>query len=294
MPLTSLTRKVPALSTLTLQVLLILAGEVLNVMAFHSLIVPAKLMNGGVVGIALLLNRLLALPIGLQTILYNIPIFWLGYRYLGRRFVALSVLGVLSFSLMMDNVTFPVITREPMLIAIFGGLLTGLADGLIIRMGGSTGGFDILGLIVSRRSGLPVGRIFMVFNGLLIGLAAFIFNSIELAMYTLIMMFVSSTVIDTVLTSSPRRVILVISEQHALIAQWLMAEINRGVTYLEGVGAYTEHEYRVLMCVVTRFEMVEVKRKIREIDPTAFAIVIESPEVIGRFDSNSLLQRWLR
>src|SRR5216684_7510278 len=135
----------------------VLLGEIINVVAFRALIVPNRLLSGGVVGTALLINQLLQWPIGLQTILYNIPIFLLGYRYLGRRFVILSVIGVGSFSLLLDNVTIAPITHDLLLVAVFGGVVTGIADGIIIRAGGSTGGFDILGLIVSRRFGITTG-----------------------------------------------------------------------------------------------------------------------------------------
>src|SRR5258708_7758384 len=166
---------------LTAQMLIIVVCEVINALAFRSLIVPARLLSGGVVGVALLLNQLFSLPIGLQTMIYNIPIFVLGWRYLGRRFVALSVIGVVSFSLLTDNLHPAFLTHDLLLIAIFGGVATGIADGIIMRVGGSTGGFDILGLIVSRRFGISTGQVFLAFNGVIIVLAA-IFNNLELAM----------------------------------------------------------------------------------------------------------------
>ncbi|MFN8418308.1 MAG: YitT family protein [Anaerolineae bacterium] len=185
--------------TFTLQVIVIIAGELLNVMAFRALIVPAKLLSGGVVGMALLLNQLFGLPIGLQTLIYNIPIFIWGYRVLGRRFILLSIVGVGSFSVLMDNVQLPPVTNEMVLIAIFGGVITGIADGLIMRTGGSTGGFDIIGLIVSRRSGFPAGQIFIFSNAIIIGIGALASGNIETAMFTLIMLYVASRVIDTFL-----------------------------------------------------------------------------------------------
>src|SRR5215467_202727 len=114
-----------------IQALLVLVGELLNVIAYRSLILPAKLLSGGVVGTALLLNQLFNLPIGLQTIIYNIPIFIVGYRMLGRRFILLSMVGVGSFSILLDNVTIPVVTHDLLLVAVFGGVVTGIADGII-------------------------------------------------------------------------------------------------------------------------------------------------------------------
>ncbi|MBX3066671.1 MAG: YitT family protein [Anaerolineae bacterium] len=278
--------------TVTLQVIVIIAGELLNVVAFRALIVPAKLLSGGVVGMALLLNQLFGLPIGLQTLIYNIPIFIWGYRVLGRRFILLSIVGVGSFSVLMDNVQLPPVTNEMVLIAIFGGVITGIADGLIMRTGGSTGGFDIIGLIVSRRSGFPAGQIFIFSNAIIIGIGALASGNIETAMFTLIMLYVASRVIDTFLSPTPRRALLIISNKHEQIADKFLSALHRGVTYLEGVGAYTGQEFRVLMCVITRFELVEARQTIREIDPDAFTVVLEASDVMGRFDSKSPLQ-WL-
>jgi len=279
-------------ATFAVQALIVLSGELINTLAFRSLIVPSKLLSGGVVGTAMLLNQLANLPIGLQTLIYNIPIFLVGYRYLGRRFVLLSLVGVGSFSILLDNVTVPVLTNDLLLVAIFGGVITGIADGMIIRTGGSTGGLDIVGLLVSRRFGISIGQVFLVFNGIIIALSALFNQKPELAMYTLIMQFVAARVIDTVQSRTPRRFALIISQRHEAIANRIMEDLHRGVTYLQGIGAYTSTEFRVLMCVMTRYELVELRRIVKEVDPAAFMVVLDAMDVVGRFDSNSPLQRW--
>lgn len=280
-------------SALVLPIGVVLAGCLLNVVAFRWLIVPNRLLSGGVVGAAMLLNQVLGWPIGLQTTLYNIPIFLLGYRYLGRRFVILSVVGVIGLSVLLDNIWLPVVTNDLLLAAVFGGVLTGIADGLIIRFGGSTGGFDILGVIVSRRFGISTGQVFLAFNGVIIALAAY-FNKPELAMYTLIMLFVSTRTIDTMLGTEPRSVALIVSTKHHEIAARLMADLRRGATYLKGSGAYTGTEYNVLLCAVTRYELVELRSIVQQIDPASFTVVLDASDVVGRFDRNSLLTRLFR
>jgi uncharacterized membrane-anchored protein YitT (DUF2179 family) len=288
-----------ALTSFIVRALIVFAGELLNALVFRSLIVPAKLLSGGVVGSALLLNQLFALPIGLQTIIYNIPIFLFGYRYLGRRFVLLSILGVGAFSTLLDNIaipahlTYPQLTNDLLLVAIFGGVLTGIADGIIIRVGGSTGGFDIIGLIVSRRFGVSVGQVFLVFNGIIITLGA-LTTSVELAMYTLIMLFVASRVVDAIQETTPRRVALIISAKHEEIAARLLHDLHRGVTYLQGVGAYTSTELRVMLCVMTRYELVDLRIIVGQIDPLAFTVILDASDVIGRFDPHSPFQRLRR
>jgi uncharacterized membrane-anchored protein YitT (DUF2179 family) len=270
---------------------LIILCEALNVAAFRALIIPARLLSGGVVGTALLLNQLLALPIGLQTFVYNIPIFLLGWRFLGRRFIVMSMIGVISFSFLTDAVTLPPFTNDLLLIAVFGGILTGIADGTIFRRGGSTGGLDIIGLIANRRFGVSVGQVFMVFNAVIIALSAVFNQKPDLAMYTLIMLFVSARVVDMVVSPRPRRVALIISAQHEAVARRILQDLQRGVTYLQGSGAYTSAEFHVMMCVITRFELVELRQIIQQIDPTAFTVILDASDVIGRFDRTSLFQR---
>lgn len=271
-------------------VILILC-EALNVAAFRALIIPARLLSGGVVGTALLLNQLLALPIGLQTFIYNIPIFLLGWRFLGRRFIVMSIIGVVSFSILTDAVRLPPFTNDLLLVAVFGGILTGIADGTILRLGGSTGGLDIIGLIVSRRFGISVGQVFMVFNAVIITLGAVFNQKPDLAMYTLIMLFVSARVVDMVVSPRPRRLALIISARHEAIAARILQDLQRGVTYLQGSGAYTSAEFHVMLCVITRFELVELRQIIQQIDPTAFTVILDASDVIGRFDRTSLFQR---
>ena len=282
-----------AFVSIAVRALVILCGEIVNVFAYRSLIVPSKLLSGGVVGTSLLLNQLFALPIGAMTILLNIPIFILGYRYLGRRFIILSAVGVGSFSILMDNISLPSLTHDLLLVAVFGGVITGLADGIILSTGGSTGGFDILGLIVSRRFGFSAGQVFLVFNAVIIALAA-IFNNLELAMYTLIMLFVSTRTIDAVMRRAPRPVALIISGKHDEIATRILKEMGRGVTYMQGGGAYTSAEFRVLLCVITRYELVDLRRIVHEVDEDAFTIVLDASDIIGHFEPRSPLQTLFR
>lgn len=274
--------------------LVILVCEGLNAIAYRALIVPARLLSGGVVGSALLINQIFGLPIGLQTIVYNIPIFLLGFRYLGQRFVLLSIWGVLSFSFLLDNLVLPRITQDLLLVAVFGGVVTGIADGIILRTGGSTGGLDIIGLIVSRRFGVSIGQVFLVFNGLIIGLGALVNRHLEIAMYTLIMLYVSARVVDAIQAPTPRCFVLVISAKHQEIADRILKDLQRGVTYLEGMGAYTETEFRVMLCVLTRYELVELRVILNEIDSSAFTVVLPAQEVIGRFDQSTSFRRLLR
>jgi len=172
-------------------------------------------------------------------------------------------------------------------------VLTGIADGIIIRQGGSTGGFDIIGLLVARRFGVSIGQVSLIFNGVLILLAA-LSNSLELALYTLIMIYVYSRVLNTSQENAPRRVALVISTQPEAIAARIMSELNRGVTYLHGMGAYTGQDFRVLMCVVTRYEFVDLRNLVRTVDPNAFAVILDASDVVGQFTLKSPLSRFLK
>ncbi|HVO43606.1 MAG TPA: YitT family protein [Aggregatilineales bacterium] len=281
--------------TFVLSVAIVLFGELLNAITFRTFIMPIKLLSSGVIGISLLLNQLFNLPVGLQTTIYNIPIFLLGYRYLGRRFLILSLIGVASFSVLVDNVRVPALdASDKLLFALFAGVLTGTADGLIMRTGGSTGGTDIIGLIVSRRFGISLGQVLLVFNAALLVFGAIVRQDPTVVMYTLIMLYVASRAIDAVQATTPRRVALVISDHDADIAARLMSDLRRGATYLEASGAYTNIERRVLMCVVTRYELVELREIVRKIDPEAFTIVLDAIDVIGYFEKIPIWRRLLK
>jgi uncharacterized membrane-anchored protein YitT (DUF2179 family) len=271
---------------------LLLAGAILCfVVAVKGFILPNHLLTGGVTGMALLLHALFKWPVGLLTFLFNVPIFLLGWRDVGKRFVAYSGLSVVLFSLTVDHVPIGALTRDPLLASIFGGVIGGLGSALAIQAGGSLGGFDILGVVLNRRFSLGMGEVGLVLNGALV-VASGLMNTPELAMYTLVGIFVGSRTLDTLQAPRPRKAALIVSRQSAAIKERILIQMARGVTLLKAEGAYSGEENNVLLCVLTRYELRELQDILKQEDPEAFVTVFEASDVIGRFKRPTAFDIW--
>ncbi|MFO7171367.1 MAG: YitT family protein [Bacillota bacterium] len=250
--------------------------------AFRTLLVPNEMIAGGIFGIGLLLSRLTGLPAGALILLLNVPVFALGLREFGTKFIVLTALFLVAFSALMDLVHLPVLTDDRLLAAIFGGVLSGIGYGMALRAGGSSGGLDVIGKALHKRLGIDVGEALMVLNGLIIGAAGLVFGP-EAAMYTLISMFASSRTLDALLTARAKRTALIVTDRPEEVAERILRDLHRGVTFLEGEGAFTHARKRILLCVVTRYEVARLKELVLGVDPQAFMTISETAEVVGRF-----------
>jgi uncharacterized membrane-anchored protein YitT (DUF2179 family) len=258
------------------------AGAFLIAWALNAFYVPTQLLAGGVTGIALLLRDLAGFRIGLVIALLNVPIFLLGFRDMGVRFAALSAVGVLALSIFTDFLPVRPLTDDPLLASIFGGVVVGIGGGIALRAGGSTGGFDILGVVLNRRFGLGVSEVLLFLNGALI-LAKGFLGTPELAMYTLVAIWTSSRALDALMASRHRKAFLIVSRKSDEIRRRVLEQMRRGVTILDGEGGHTGTPLKVLLVVVQRVEMRELRDVIRAADPQAFVAVLEASDVMGYF-----------
>ncbi len=251
-------------------------------LSLNYFIIPNRIVDGGVTGIAILLHYLLGLPTGWLVLVLNIPVFLLGFRLMGKRFLLLSIWGVLVVSLALQlSAGVSPVTRDLLLAALFGGLLTGVGMGIIFRSQGSLGGTDIVALILTSKFSFSVGQALLGIDAVIFTVAAFLFKP-ELAMYAIIYMFVATRVVDFVQEGlSHTKAAIIISNQPDKIAQDIMTILERGVTFLNGSGAYSGEHKKIIYCVVTRAELARVKEIIRENDPGAFVALSETPEVLG-------------
>lgn len=275
------------------RLVLLMAGVASFVAAVKCFVQPNQLLAGGVTGTALLLDHLFRVPVGLGMALLNVPIFLLGFRFLGVRFGVWSALAVMATWVAADFVPLPVLTRDPMLAAIFGGAFTGLGSALALRSGGSLGGFDILGVWVNRRFSVGVGEVLLVLNGGLV-VATGVIASPELAMYTLVSIFAASWTLDSLQASRPRKAFLVMTRRFDAVKARIVREMGRGVTVFPAAGGWDGTPMRALLCVVTRGELRELADLVQEEDRSAFVVVLEASEVMGRFrqpEAADLLRR---
>lgn len=268
-----------------LDVLLVLLGTFIYAAGLYFFIEPANIAPGGVSGIAVLINYLTHAPIGIVSAAINIPLILIGYRFVGREFIWKTLLSIASFTVFYDYVLsfFPVYQGERLLSCIFGGVIWGIGIGLVFLRSGSTGGTDIIIKIINKKfPHMPLGRVTLATDAVIILASVFVYHSIESALYAIITIFVCSQVMDTIIYGGDKgKLVYIISRRPREIADAVMAALDRGTTFLKGEGGYTGEDKRVLMCALRRNEYHTVKTIVQNLDPDAFMIVSDSSEVRG-------------
>jgi uncharacterized membrane-anchored protein YitT (DUF2179 family) len=267
---------------------LIVTGMSIQAVGLRLFLVPADLATGGVSGISQLINHFTGWPIGLMVLLGNIPLFAVGWRYLGgRRFASRTMFAVVIYSFFVDAIlwlpSFPVngLTDDIVLNALYGAVLSGIGAGLVYRGQGTSGGSDILARILNHWRGVPMTQSYLITDAVVILSAGFVFGWPK-ALYALISLYVSGLVVDTTIEGAGTvRTALIVTSEPAAVSQKIIAEMDRGVTILNGTGAYTGQERPVLYCVVTRSEIQHLKSIVHEADPKAFMVVGAAYEALG-------------
>ena len=262
---------------------LITVGSMLCATGINGILIPQQFLSGGVTGIALVIRYLIpSLPVAMLYFILNIPIYALGWMYVGRRFFLYSIAGLLIFSgaLMCPNVLLPV--HDKILSALLAGIIIGVGSGIILRSLGSAGGLDIFSIIFMKRFSIRLGSSVLAFNALVLGAGAVLF-SLEMALYTLVYLYVNSSMMNLVVTGlSQRKAVHIISPQWEKITQEINEKIQQGVTIMRGQGGYTSQEYQILYTVITFRELARLKRIISAVDPNAFVVVTDTLEVMGQ------------
>lgn len=226
-------------------------------------------------------NQFPVMEIGKIYILLNIPLFILAWMSVGRRFFVYSLFGTLSLTLALMYVNVSLVLDDKMLNALLAGILIGLGAGVSLRSVGSLGGGDLLSVILLKRFSISIGTTFLATNTLILLLVAFSF-SLEAVIYTLIVFFVSSKLVDIVLTGfSQRKAVLIISPHYKEIEGVILHKLKRGVTVINGTGAYTGKEEKILYTVVTIMELGQLKKLIQNIDQDAFVVISNTMEVMN-------------
>jgi len=269
--------------TVLWNLLLIFAGSVICAVAIKGILIPKQFLAGGVTGLALLGHYVFpSLPLGFIYFLLNIPLFVIGWMFVGRRFFWYSLAGMIIFSAVIFW-PYPVFPVEDMILnALTAGIITGLGSGMILRSLGSAGGLDILSIILFKRFSIRPGTTVMTFHAIMLLLALFRLP-LERVLYTLIYFFINAYVVNLVVIGlSQRKAIMIISPQWKEICQQIMEKLQRGVTIVQGSGGYSGQRLHILYSVITLTELSRFKEMIRKIDPGAFVVVSETLEVMGK------------
>jgi uncharacterized membrane-anchored protein YitT (DUF2179 family) len=265
-----------------LNIMLIALGSLLCSVTVNGILIPFEFQSGGFVGLALIFHHLFpAYDIAVLYFILNIPVFILGWQYVGRRFFLYSCAGMVIFSLAVQWVHIPIPVHEKLLAAILAGIISGAGAGLILRSFGSAGGMDILSIILLKRFSIRLGTSVLALNSLILGFCAYFF-SIDNALYTLGFLYVSTKVLNVVVYGfSQRKAVYIISNQWKFIQKEILDKVHRGVTILGGRGGYTGREVNMLFSVVTYPELPRIKKLVYDIDPGAFLVVNDTLEVMG-------------
>lgn len=271
---------------MVLDFILIFIGCVIASLGVNLFLVNAQLLSGGATGVALILQYLYNVPSGITVFLINIPLFFISYKMLNKKFTLYSAVGMssLSLSLMITKPLSSLVRVDDLLLyCIYGGVLCGLGYGLVFSRNGSTGGTDIITMVLRKKySNLEIGKLSFGLNCVIVFIGALIFG-LPKALYTLISMFVQGVVIDRVINGfTSKKLLLILTEKEQEIIQYVIKDMNRGVTSLIAEGEYTHELKKMLYIAVTSSQMIRLKNKILRIDPKAFITIIDVSEVNGK------------
>ncbi|MGI6141662.1 MAG: YitT family protein [Caldicoprobacterales bacterium] len=265
------------------RILYIILGSFVYSVAINALFIPHQLLSGGVTGIAMMLEYLFRIPTSISIVVLNIPLFFGSYRLVGKRFTYLSIVGIICSSLFLFLTRGWIIAvNDTIVAAIFGGLIMGIGSGAVIKNRASLGGTDIISIIVNKYLSFNIGGIGMAINAVILTISAFLFN-VEMAMLTIVAIFVANKAVDAIQEGfNHRKTIIIVSDKYQEIAEELLKKVKRGITFIEGEGAYTGEDKKLIYMAITVMELARTRDIVRRIDPAAFLSIIDTREVEGK------------
>lgn len=261
---------------------IILLGAALSSIGLEIFLVPNNIIDGGVVGISMITSYLSGLPLGLFTLLLNLPFWIFGYKQIGKSFVFSTIFAVVCLSIGV-SLLHPVkgLTEDTFLAAVFGGIINGAGVGLIIRAGGSLDGTEIIAIILDKRISFSIGEIVMFFNCFILIGAGFVYGW-DRTMYSLVTYFIAFKVIDIVVEGvDESKAVTIVSDRNEEITEAVLARLGRGVTLLNGQGGFSKVPTNVIYVIISRLEIAKLKSIVLDFDPDAL-ITIGDVEVAGK------------
>lgn len=265
---------------------LLLVGILIYDIGTHAFVEPAQVAPGGAIGVALLVNHLTNLPIGMMTMATNIPLLILAWFYLSRRFAVTTAVTTALSSLVLDVLVAPlcpVYTGDRFLCSLYGGVVIGVGMALIFLAGTTTGGSDILGyLLQKKRPQMSIGRALLLVDGIVLVVSIFVFGNIDAALFGLVTLFAQTKVIDGIIYGGEvSTMATVVTKKPEAIAERVIVDLDRSATLLKAQGAYSKEDITLLLCTVRKSQFPRLKRIIYEVDPDAFMMATETSEVLG-------------
>ncbi|MFD1677443.1 YitT family protein [Alicyclobacillus fodiniaquatilis] len=260
----------------------ILIGAILIATGLEEFLVPNHIIDGGITGISIILAHLTGFKLGIFLFVLNVPFLIFGYRQIGKTFAFSTLFAIIVLSIASTILgPIPDVTNDPLLAAVFGGITVGIGVGLVVRNGGSSDGTEVIAVLVNKKSPWSVGQVVMFFNIFILGSAGFVFGWNH-AMYSLIAYFIAFKMIDVTINGfEETKSIWVISDKYREIGEAMLSRLGRGVTYLNGEGAFTGDDKKIVFSVISRLEEAKLKSLVEEIDSEAFLAIGSIAEVRG-------------
>lgn len=274
-------QKLP-ISKLLRRAFFILIGATLVSVGLEIFLVPNQIIDGGIVGISIIASHLTGIKLGVFLFVLNLPFLLIGYKHMGKTFAISTLFGVTVMSIG-TSLLHPVssLTDDPLLAAVFGGIILGIGVGLVLRYGGSLDGTEIVAVLMNKKSPFSVGEIVMFMNLFILSSAGFVFGWNH-AMYSLIAYYIAFKMIDLTIDGfQESKSVWIISDNYKEIGDAISARLGRGITYLKGEGGYSGDDKKVVFCVITRLEEAKLKLIVEELDPSAFLAVGNIHDVRG-------------
>ncbi|GGH88433.1 uncharacterized membrane-anchored protein YitT (DUF2179 family) [Pullulanibacillus pueri] len=267
---------------------IVIIGAILNGIAMNFFLIPAHVLSSGFMGVAQLVSTVIheytsiSIGTGILLFLFNIPVAYIAWTRVGRRFTLYSILSVVVSMIVLTLLPIHALTDNIILNAVFGGVVSALGVGITLRYGASTGGMDIIAMVLSRMKDKPIGGYFLVLNGLIVIAAGFFFGW-EKALFTLVTLYVSSRVIDSIHTRHAKVTAMIITDKGTELSKAIHNHMVRGITRIAAKGAFTEKDKDLLMIVITRYELYSLEQIIKTTDPHAFTNIVETAGIFGFF-----------
>lgn len=261
------------------------AGNMIAALGINAFFIPHQLLSSGISGVSIIFYFLMGIPAGIANFVLNIPIMIACYKYMGRRYTIISIIGTFWLSALLSATSFLTswkVIEDPMLSCIAGGLVTGVGFGILYRYNVNSGGLDVVGAMVKKFYALDIANVVMAINTLILLAAAFMF-SLQLAVLTFVGNYIGTFITNKVVIGlKQRKSVIIISNRSDVIASVLMRYVGHGATFLHGQGAYTMQDKRIIYAVIKLTEVAKVKELVNKLDPQAFMIISDASEVIGR------------
>lgn len=270
---------------LGMKYLIVVLGSLIIAFGFNCFLVPYGVLSSGISGIAILIGLITPFDIGLMNFVLNLPLLILGYFKLGKTITLNTLLCVVSLSAFLYVIPVIPIADNILLSVIFGGVISGVGIGLIMKHSGTSGGLDIIAIILSRTTNISVGLSLTAMNGVIVLISGFAFDW-NIALYTMLSIYITGKALDAVYTNHIKLTMQIVTTKGEVIRKELIESVYRGITITEGMGGYTKENKQILMTVVTRYETMQIKKIVRSHDKDAFINIYKTVEVDGEFAKN--------